>query len=114
MILQDACYEEILKFASNESFNKDSNNIGNYTNRIFRSGYNLNYSTKNIFDLAGNYFEFTLGNKNNEYYYARGGSYKRKDNINSKNFSISSKIIYKQKIYGPSVLNSFRIMFYTK
>ena len=54
---------------------KDSSDMGNYGGKSILTGSNPDYAVKNIFDLAGNYFEFTQEARNDDGRVPRGGAY---------------------------------------
>ena len=58
---------------TNKSFVANSTNKGNYSGGIKVSGSNNEYKVKNIYDLAGNVYEWTMEADNNSYRIARGG-----------------------------------------
>jgi len=61
----------------------DSLNSGNYSGKINKTSSYIGYSNKNIFDLAGNVWEWTMTGYSDLYRVARGGSYYPKGNLNS-------------------------------
>ena len=54
---------------------KDSNKQGNYTGTIAKTGDQESYSVNNIYDMAGNMYEWTMENCITDYRVVRGGSY---------------------------------------
>ena len=58
-----------------ESVLVDSSSIGNYTGVLLKTGSNSNYSTKNIYDLAGNVWEWTMEAKDTTNRIFRGGDF---------------------------------------
>lgn len=56
------------------SFVADSTGKGNYGNSVERTGANAEYAVKNIYDLAGNVFEWTMESYDTGYRIGRGGS----------------------------------------
>ena len=54
---------------------KDSTNKGNYSGTIATTGSNDNYAVKNIYDMAGNVYEWTMEAFNTDYRLYRGGEY---------------------------------------
>lgn len=53
----------------------NSQSVGNYSEELETTGNYMEYNTKNIFDLAGNVFEWTMEGCEEEYRVIRGGSY---------------------------------------
>lgn len=106
MLLQNECYEEILNFISNKSNYK----LGNYSNKLNKTGNNLEYKVNNIFDFSGNCNELTIGNNLNENFFLRGGNYLYDTSISN----FDEKIPFNSDYYSGTIPTSFRIMFYTK
>ena len=65
----------------------DSSEYGNYNNALRQTASDGIYSQKNIFDLSGNVWEWTMEGSSNSYRITRGGSYVTKGNM----YSISSE-----------------------
>lgn len=59
------------------SFVRDSTGKGNYSNSLALCGSSDNYRIKNIYDLAGNVWEWTLEANDTRFRVMRGGSYGR-------------------------------------
>lgn len=68
----DAALEFIKE--ENSTYIVNSTGYGNYTNKLDLTGGNLAYKIKNIYDMAGNEYEWTMEAINNNYI-NRGGSY---------------------------------------
>ena len=66
-----------------EGYVKDSSERGNYSGKIEVSGSKENYAEKNIYDMAGNLYEWTMEAYDNNYRIGRGGGYDGSGNINS-------------------------------
>ena len=58
-----------------KSFVRNSTDKGNYSGKLARCGSNDNYRVNNIYDLAGNVFEWTMKEKSTGYRVDRGGDY---------------------------------------
>ena len=63
------------------SFVANSTGKGNYSQNLNVTGSNVNYSVKNIYDLAGNVNEWTMETCYNDYRIFRGGDYKQKGDV---------------------------------
>lgn len=57
------------------SYVKDSTNKGNYSSSLINTGSNENYKVKNIYDMAGNVYEWTMEASDTLYRVNRGGYY---------------------------------------
>lgn len=87
-VKSNLCYgfewEAILNFIDSNYYNNeckensviiDSSDYGNYSSRLSKTASDIRYSQKNIFDLAGNVWEWTMSGYSDLYRVTRGGSY---------------------------------------
>lgn len=99
-VKSNLCYgfewEAIMNFIDSNYYNNeckedsliiDSSNDGNYISELAETASNNEYSHKNIFDLAGNVWEWTMTGYSDLYRVTRGGSYCVRGNT----YSISSE-----------------------
>ena len=70
-------WDATLNFISNTDKNYlvDSSNAGNYSKKIALTGSNENYKRNNIYDMAGNVWEWTMEAYSNVWRVYRGGVY---------------------------------------
>ena len=54
---------------------EDSSSYGNYNSQLNKTASNIGYTQKNIYDLAGNVWEWTMEGYSGLYRVTRGGSY---------------------------------------
>lgn len=87
-VKSNLCYgfewEAILNFMDSNYYNNEckkdsiilnSSDVGNYNSRLTKTASDTRYSQKNIFDLAGNVWEWTMEGYSDLYRVTRGGSY---------------------------------------
>lgn len=87
-VKSNLCYgfewEAIMNFVDSNYYNNeckensiiiDSSDYGNYSSKLSKTASDTRYSQKNIFDLAGNVWEWTMEGYSDLYRITRGGSY---------------------------------------
>ena len=89
------------------SFVADSTGKGNYENSVATTGSNAEYAVKNIYDLAGNVYEWTMESYNTNIRVYRGGGY----GVSGSYFPASVRNIYYFP-YGSFPNVGFRVALY--
>ncbi len=71
-------WDTTLKFFNNENYLKDSTGKGHYsTSSPINTGTNQNYKIKNVYDMAGNVWEWTMEADGSVSRVMRGGSWEK-------------------------------------
>ncbi len=98
----DGIPEENIK----NSYVSNSTGMGNYSGKVAKTGISTEYSTKNIYDMAGNIWEWTMEAQNNDSRVVRGGHY----NNSGSSSPVSARYNYNPSVSGVGV--GFRLALY--
>ncbi len=101
-------WDTTLKFFNDEAYLKNSTEKGHYSTRILtKTGSNENYKIKNIYDMAGNAWEWTMEAYENNTRVIRGGIVTDRDG----SYDSASSRCHNGPIYTNSE-DGFRIALY--
>lgn len=97
-------WDMVMRFVANEEHNiNESSRWGNYGNTLIKTGTMEETKAKNIYDLAGNVYEWTLEAATSSRRVLRGGRY------NTNNHPASDRTIFAANNFGGGIGDGFRV-----